>query len=67
LLNSENASVPFAFDLHAILYSDNAPELENALHQLLEDRRVNLVNARKEFYQNVELEEVEAFVKQRGP
>jgi hypothetical protein len=42
LLNSENASVPFAFDLHAMLYSDNAPELENALHQLLEDRRVNL-------------------------
>ena len=31
-----DASVPFPFDLHAMLYSDNAPELEGALHQLFE-------------------------------
>jgi hypothetical protein len=61
-----DASVPFPFDLHAMLYSDNAPELENSLHQFLADRRVNMVNARKEFYHSVELDEIEAFVKTRG-
>jgi hypothetical protein len=61
-----DASVPFPFDLHAMLYSDNAPELECALHQHLSEKRVNLVNARKEFYRDVELAEVEAFVKDRG-
>src|SRR4029079_17376818 len=33
------ASVPFPFDLHAMLYSDNAPELETSLHQLFAERR----------------------------
>ncbi|HEY1938915.1 MAG TPA: DUF4041 domain-containing protein [Candidatus Angelobacter sp.] len=61
-----NASVPFPFDLHAMLYSDNAPELETALHKLVQDRKVNLVNPRKEFYREVKLEEIEAFVKDRG-
>jgi len=61
-----DASVPFPFDVHAMLYSDNAPELEAALHQLLEDRQLNLVNPRKEFYRDVAIEEVEAFVKSRG-
>ncbi len=61
-----DASVPFPFDLHVMLYSDNAPELEGALHALFEDRRVNLVNPRKEFYQQVELSEIEAFVRARG-
>jgi hypothetical protein len=49
-----------------MLYSDNAPELEAALHQLLDDRQLNLVNPRKEFYRDVAIEEVEAFVKSRG-
>ncbi len=61
-----DASVPFPFDLHAMLYSDNAPELESALHQLLDDRQLNLVNPRKEFYRDVEIEEIEAFVRSRG-
>ena len=61
-----DASVPFPFDLHAMLYSDNAPELECALHQHLSEKRLNLVNARKEFYRDVELAELEAFVKERG-
>jgi hypothetical protein len=61
-----NASVPFPFDLHAMLYSDNAPELETALHKLVENRQVNLVNPRKEFYRDIELEEIEAYVKTRG-
>lgn len=61
-----DASVPFPFDVHAMLYSDNAPDLESALHQLLEERQLNLVNPRKEFYRDVEIEEIEAFVKGRG-
>jgi hypothetical protein len=61
-----DASVPFPFDLHVMLYSDNAPELENALHKLVQDRTINLVNLRKEFYQDVDLDEIEAFVKKRG-
>jgi hypothetical protein len=61
-----DASVPFPFDLHAMLYSDNAPELESALHSLVEERRVNLVNRRKEFYRNVDLVEIETFVRNRG-
>ena len=61
-----DASVPFPFDLHVMLFSDNAPELENALHKLVQDRTINLVNLRKEFYRDVDLEEVETFVKKRG-
>ena len=61
-----DASVPFPFDVHVMLYSDNAPELENALHKLVQDRTINLVNLRREFYRDVDLDEVETFVKQRG-
>jgi len=61
-----DASVPFPFDLHAMLYSDNAPELESAIHELVADRRVNLVNPRKEFFRDVDIEEIEAFVKRKG-
>jgi hypothetical protein len=49
-----------------MLYSDNAPELESALHAEFENRRVNLVNPRKEFYRDLELDEIEHFVSQRG-
>jgi hypothetical protein len=66
ILELGGASVPFPFDLHAMLYSDNAPELEFALHQLFADRRLNLVNPRREFYREVELDEIEGFVKQKG-
>jgi hypothetical protein len=61
-----DASVPFPFDLHAMLYSDNAPELEGALHQHFEGRRLNLINRRREFYREIDIDEVEKFVKQRG-
>ena len=61
-----DASVPFAFDVHGMMFSDNAPELEGALHGLFESHRVNMVNHRKEFYRGVELTEVEEFVKKRG-
>lgn len=60
-----DASVPFPFDVHAMVYNEDAPALEAAFHQQFKDRGVNLVNARKEFF-HVELSELEAFAKQRG-
>lgn len=66
VIELSGASVPFPYDLHVMLYSDNAPELEGALHQLLEGRRLNLANPRREFYQGVGLEEIGRFVKEKG-
>jgi hypothetical protein len=61
-----DASVPFEFDVHAMIFSENAPELENQLHKHFAAKRVNMVNARKEFF-NVSLEEVqEAVTKLHG-
>jgi len=60
-----DASVPFSFDVHAIIYSENAPELEAAFHQEFSDRRLNLVNMRKEYFR-VGLLEIEAFAQSRG-
>ena len=59
------ASVPFRFDVHAMIYTDNAPELENKLHKKLRDKSVNLVNSRKEFF-NVSLGEIEKIVKENN-
>ncbi|MFQ6547225.1 DUF4041 domain-containing protein [Aestuariibius sp. 2305UL40-4] len=61
-----DASVPFGFDTHAMIYSDEAPALENALHKEFADRRVNASNMRKEFFR-VGLEEVEDAVKRLAP
>lgn len=50
-----SASVPFKFDVHAMIFSDNAVGLENKLHKILSEQRVNKVNYRKEFfYTNIE-------------
>lgn len=45
-----DASVPFPFDVHAMIYVDDAPALETALHKEFTGRRVNAVNMRKEFF-----------------
>lgn len=45
-----DASVPFEFDVHAILYADDAPALETMLHRAFNHRRVNRVNGKKEFF-----------------
>jgi hypothetical protein len=45
-----NASVPFSFDVHAMIFSENAPELETALHRHFLTSQVNKVNPRKEFF-----------------
>lgn len=57
-----DASVPFNFDIHAMIFSDDAPSLENALHKAFEDRKLNMVNQRREFF-NVTLDEIEQVVK----
>lgn len=61
-----DASVPFGFDTHAIIYSEEAPALETSLHKAFEDRRVNAANTRKEFFR-VSLEEVENAVMRLAP
>lgn len=58
-----DASVPFRFDVHAFIFSEDAVTLENALHNAFASRRVNLVNLRREFF-HVTLDEIEACVKQ---
>ncbi|HZL78346.1 MAG TPA: DUF4041 domain-containing protein [Candidatus Limnocylindrales bacterium] len=45
-----NASVPFAFDIHALIKSENAPKLETKLHHIFRDNQVNKNNFRKEFF-----------------
>lgn len=57
-----DASVPFDFDVHAMIFSDNAPALEAALHKAFENRKVNMVNTRREFF-NVTLDEIKEVVK----
>ena len=61
-----DASVPFSFDTHAMIYSDEAPALESALHKEFAERRVNASNMRKEFFR-VSLEEVEEAVRRLAP
>lgn len=60
-----DASVPFSFDVHAIIYSNDAPALENALHRSLTAARVNLVNLRKEFFA-VSLDDIERAAHKSG-
>jgi len=54
-LNS--ASVPFEFDIHAVINSDDAPDLEHSIHQELLSKRMNKMNLRKEFFR-VSLSEI---------
>lgn len=56
-----SASVPFEFDVHAMIFSEDAPALESSLHQHFTDRRVNKVNSRKEFFK-ISIDEIEEFV-----
>lgn len=60
-----DASVPFSFDVHAMVYTKDAPTLENQFHKFFDERRINLVNLRKEFFA-VSFHEIEEFVKTTG-
>jgi predicted nucleic acid-binding Zn-ribbon protein len=58
-----DASVPFNFDVHAMIFSDDAPRLEAALHNAFADRKLNFVNQRREFFR-VSLDEIKKVVKE---
>lgn len=57
-----DASVPFRFDVHALVFSDNAPSLEAKLHSHFAIGRLNKVNGRKEFFR-ADLKEIEAVIR----
>lgn len=61
-----DASVPFAFDVHAIIFCEDAPALENALHREFADRRVNRINMRKEYFRVTMPEIQSALAKHHG-
>ena len=58
-----DASVPFDFDVHAIIFTEDAPSLEAALHAKFTDRRLNLINRRKEFF-HVTIQEIAEVVRE---
>ena len=58
-----DASVPFLFDVHAVIFSKDAPALEATLHRAFHHRRVNKINERREFFR-VSLDEIAVAVKQ---
>lgn len=58
-----SASVPFTFDIHAMVFSEDAPTLENKLHHRFATERVNQVNLRKEFFK-VEIEQIAKVIKE---
>ncbi|WP_225361909.1 DUF4041 domain-containing protein [Apilactobacillus timberlakei] len=53
-----SASVPFKFDIHALIFSTDAFALENKLHKRFSKNRVNKINGRKEFF-NIRIKEIE--------
>lgn len=60
-----DASVPFPFDVHAMIYSEDAPGLETALHKYFVQNQVNKVNPRKEFFR-IPIADIRAEVEKRG-
>lgn len=61
-----NASVPFKFDVHSFIFSQDAVALEKKMHEILNDRRVNKVNMRKEFFK-ISIDELEKIVDEIEP
>ena len=63
IMELSDASVPFNFDVHALIFSDDAPALEASLHRAFEDDKVNKVNTRREFF-HVSLDDIKRVVKE---
>ena len=57
-----DASVPFNFDIHAMIFTEDAPGLETALHNAFESKKLNKINTRREFFA-VSLDEIKAEVR----
>jgi len=62
-----DASVPFRFDVHALIFSDDAVSLETTLHHEFDDRRINRVNLRREYFRATPTEVLEALKKHHAP
>ena len=60
-----DASVPFKFDVHAMVYSNDAPQLESKIHAALEESRLNKENVRKEFFV-IDLSSIRALFESQG-
>lgn len=65
VLELSNASVPFPFDVHAFIYSKDAPALETHLHRVFDKNKVNAVNFRKEYFR-VSLHDIKNAIAQKG-
>ena len=65
VLELSNASVPFPFDVHTFIYSEDAPALEADLHRRFDAKKVNSINYRKEYF-HVTLDEIKAALKEKG-
>lgn len=65
ILELSNASVPFPFDVHTFIYSEDAPALEADLHRRFDAKKVNSINYRKEYF-HVTLDEIKAALKEKG-
>lgn len=61
-----SASVPFKFDVHSFIFSEDAVGLEKKLHDMLNDKRLNKVNLRKEFFK-ISIEELEELISSIDP
>lgn len=61
-----DASVPFPFDVHSFIFSNDAVGLETKLHHILNNDRVNKVNLRKEFFR-VDINRLQALVEELDP
>lgn len=62
VMELSDASVPFNFDVHAMIFTEDAPGLEAALHREFEGRKINKVNQRREFF-HVTLDEIKEVVR----
>ena len=65
IMELSNASVPFPFDVHTFIYSEDAPALEADLHRRFDAKKVNSINYRKEYF-HVTLDEIKAALKENG-
>ena len=61
-----SASVPFKFDVHSFIFSEDAVGLEKKLHDMLNNKRLNKVNLRKEFFK-ISIEELEELISSIDP
>lgn len=65
VLELSNASVPFPFDVHTFIFSNDAPALEAELHRVFDSKKINSINYRKEYF-HVTLDEIKKALEERG-